>query len=78
MLWVVSEVGAMATDLAGLLGAAIGCALFLGTSSLAGALIAAAAARRPAATKLSALAPESGGEPDNPPASLGKTRLGSR
>ncbi len=41
VLWVVSEVGAMATDLAGLLGAAIGCALFLGTSLLAGALIAA-------------------------------------
>ena len=34
VLWVVSEVGAMATDLAELLGASIGCALLLGTSLL--------------------------------------------
>lgn len=41
-LWALSEVGAMATDLAELLGAAIGCALLLGTSLFAGALLAAA------------------------------------
>ncbi len=41
-LWVVSEIGAMATDLAELLGASIGCALLLGTSLLTGTLIAAA------------------------------------
>jgi manganese transport protein len=42
VLWVISEIGAMATDLAELLGAAIGCALLLGTSLLTGTLIAAA------------------------------------
>jgi manganese transport protein len=42
VLWMVSEIGAMATDLAELLGAAIGCALLLGTSLLTGTLIAAA------------------------------------
>ncbi len=41
-LWAVSEIGAMATDLAELLGAAIGCALLLGTSLFTGAVIAAA------------------------------------
>jgi manganese transport protein len=41
-LWVISEIGAMATDLAELLGAAIGCSLLLGTSLLTGTLIAAA------------------------------------
>jgi manganese transport protein len=41
-LWAVSELGAMATDLAELLGAAIGCALMLGTSLLAGTLLAGA------------------------------------
>ncbi|MGA8380546.1 MAG: Nramp family divalent metal transporter, partial [Stellaceae bacterium] len=41
-LWAVSEIGAMATDLAELLGAAIGCALLLGTSLFTGALLAAA------------------------------------
>ena len=40
--WAVSEIGAMATDLAELLGAAIGCALLLGTSLFTGALLAAA------------------------------------
>ncbi len=39
-LWVVSEIGAMATDLAELLGASIGCALLLGTSLLTGSLLA--------------------------------------
>jgi manganese transport protein len=42
-LWAVSEVGAMATDLAELLGAAIGCTLLLGTSLLTGTLLAGAA-----------------------------------
>ena len=41
-LWAVSEIGAMATDLAELLGAAIGCALLLGASLFAGALLAGA------------------------------------
>ncbi len=41
-LWAASEIGAMATDLAELLGAAIGCALLLGTSLLAGTVLAAA------------------------------------
>lgn len=41
-LWAVSELGAMATDLAELLGAAIGCALLLGTSLLTGTLLAGA------------------------------------
>jgi manganese transport protein len=39
-LWVVSEIGAIATDLAELLGASIGCALLLGTSLLTGTLLA--------------------------------------
>ncbi len=39
-LWMVSEMGAIATDLAELLGASIGCALLLGTSLLIGALLA--------------------------------------
>ncbi|MGH7116178.1 MAG: Nramp family divalent metal transporter [Stellaceae bacterium] len=39
-LWAVSEIGAMATDLAELLGAAIGCALLLGTSLLVGTVLA--------------------------------------
>ncbi|MEA2780512.1 MAG: manganese transport protein [Rhodospirillaceae bacterium] len=42
-MWVASEVGAIATELAELLGAAIGLALLLGVSLLAGALIATAA-----------------------------------
>jgi manganese transport protein len=42
VLWVASELGAMATDLAELLGASIGCALLLGTSLLTGTLIAGA------------------------------------
>lgn len=42
MLWAVSEIGAMATDLAELLGAAIGCALLFGTSLLVGTLLAGA------------------------------------
>jgi manganese transport protein len=41
-LWVVSEIGAIATDLAELLGASIGCALLLGTSLLTGTLLAGA------------------------------------
>jgi manganese transport protein len=41
-LWAVSELGAMATDLAELLGASIGCALLLGTSLLTGTLLAGA------------------------------------
>src|SRR5690242_10834037 len=41
-LWVFSEVGAIATDLAELLGASIGCALLLGTSLLTGTLLAGA------------------------------------
>jgi NRAMP (natural resistance-associated macrophage protein)-like metal ion transporter len=41
-LWVVSEIGAIATDLAELLGASIGCALLLGTSLLTGTLVAGA------------------------------------
>ncbi len=41
-LWVVSEIGAIATDLAELLGAGIGCALLLGTSLLTGTLLAGA------------------------------------
>jgi manganese transport protein len=40
ILWAASEVGAMATDLAELLGASIGCALLLGTSLLTGTLLA--------------------------------------
>jgi manganese transport protein len=39
-LWVVSEIGAIATDLAELLGASVGCALLLGTSLLTGTLLA--------------------------------------
>jgi manganese transport protein len=39
-LWLVSEIGAIATDLAELLGASIGCALLLGTSLLTGTLLA--------------------------------------
>ena len=42
LLWIVSEIGAIATDLAELLGASIGCALLLGTSLLTGTLISAA------------------------------------
>ncbi len=42
ILWVVSEAGGMATDLAELLGASLGCALLVGTSLLAGAVIAGA------------------------------------
>jgi manganese transport protein len=42
ILWVVSEIGAIATDLAELLGASIGCALLLGTSLLTGAVLAGA------------------------------------
>jgi manganese transport protein len=41
-LWMGSEIGAIATDLAELLGASIGCALLLGTSLLTGTLLAAA------------------------------------
>jgi manganese transport protein len=41
-LWVLSEIGAIATDLAELLGASIGCALLLGTSLLTGTLLAGA------------------------------------
>jgi manganese transport protein len=41
-LWVVSEIGAMATDLAELLGASIGCALLFGSSLLTGTLLAGA------------------------------------
>jgi manganese transport protein len=41
-LWAISEVGAMATDLAELLGASIGCALLLGTSLFTGTLLAGA------------------------------------
>jgi manganese transport protein len=41
-LWIISELGAMATDLAELLGASIACALLLGTSLLAGTLLAGA------------------------------------
>jgi manganese transport protein len=40
--WVISEIGAIATDLAELLGASIGCALLLGTSLLTGTLLASA------------------------------------
>ena len=39
-LWLASEIGAMATDLAELLGASTGLALLLGTSLLAGTLLA--------------------------------------
>ena len=39
-LWVVSEIGAIATDLAELLGASVGCALLFGTSLLTGTLLA--------------------------------------
>jgi manganese transport protein len=39
-LWVVSEIGVIATDLSELLGASIGCALLLGTSLLTGTLVA--------------------------------------
>ena len=42
-LWALSELGAMATDLAELLGAAIGCALLCGTSLFAGTVLAGAA-----------------------------------
>jgi len=42
VLWIVSELGAMATDLAELLGASIGCALLFGTSLLTGTLLAGA------------------------------------
>lgn len=41
-LWAVSEVGAIATDLAELLGASIGCALLFGTSLLTGTVLAGA------------------------------------
>ena len=41
-LWVVSEIGAIATDLAELLGASVGCALLFGTSLLTGTLLAGA------------------------------------
>jgi manganese transport protein len=42
VLWIVSELGAMATDLAELLGASLGCALLFGTSLLTGTLLAGA------------------------------------
>lgn len=42
LFWAISEIGAMATDLAELLGAAIGCSLLLGTSLFAGTVLAAA------------------------------------
>jgi manganese transport protein len=38
-LWAVSEIGAMATDLAELLGASVGCALLFGTSLLTGTFL---------------------------------------
>ena len=41
-LWAISEIGAMATDLAELLGAAIGCSLLFGTSLFAGTVLAGA------------------------------------
>src|SRR5260370_736466 len=41
-LWVVSEIGAIATDIAELLGASIGCSLLLGASLLTGTLLAGA------------------------------------
>ena len=40
LFWAVSEIGAMATDLAEFLGASVGFALFLGTSLFAGTLLA--------------------------------------